>query len=62
MWGSDGNSFFGQDSDKTLRPHKIESHVQGDGGGVMFLSCKTSKGSGYGTNINNGLIDSAIIH
>ena len=34
--------------------------MQEDCGGVIFLSYKTSKGSGYGINVNNGTIDSAV--
>ena len=36
MWGSDGNSFYWSDGDRTLRPHQMEPQVQGHGGGVLF--------------------------
>jgi hypothetical protein len=42
------------------RPHKIEFHIQGDGGGAMFWSYRVSKGFGYDTNITNGSIDLVI--
>ena len=42
------------------RPHKIEFHVQGDGGGAMFWSYRVSKGFGYDINIINGSIDLVI--
>jgi hypothetical protein len=38
----------------------MEPHVQGDGGGVMFWSCITEKGPGYGTTIIDGLIDLSV--
>ena len=39
-----------------MRSHEIESHVQGNGGSVMFWSCITAEGPGYGTTVLDGSI------
>jgi hypothetical protein len=56
MWGTDGNSFIWSDGDNTLLPRQREPHVQGYGGGIMFWSCITATGPGYGTTIIDGSI------
>jgi hypothetical protein len=58
IWGSDGNSFYWSDGDKTLRPHQMTPQVQENGGGVIFWSCITAKGPGYGTTIIDGTVNS----
>jgi len=60
MWGTDGNSFVWSDGDNTLLPHQMEPHVHGYSGGVMFWSCITATGPGYGTTIIDGSIDSSV--
>lgn len=60
MWGSDGNSYFWSDDGDILRPHEINPKVQGDGGSVMFWGCITAEGSGYGTSIIEGTINSEL--
>ena len=58
--GAYGSSFVWSDGDNALLPHQMEPHVQGFGGGVMFWSCITATGPGYGTTIINGSIDSSV--
>lgn len=60
MWGSGGNSFYWTNGDRTMQPHQIKPQVQGNGGGVMFWSCITAEGPGYGTTIIEGSIDSLL--
>ncbi|KAG2189736.1 hypothetical protein INT46_005302, partial [Mucor plumbeus] len=60
MWGTDGNSFVWSDGDNTLLPHRMEPHVHGYSGGVIFWSCITATGPGYGTTIIDGSIDSSV--
>jgi hypothetical protein len=38
----------------------MEPHVQGYGGRVMFWSCITATGPGYGTTVIDGSIDSSV--
>ncbi|KAG2207089.1 hypothetical protein INT46_010489 [Mucor plumbeus] len=60
MWGTDGNYFVWSDRDNILLPHQMEPHVQGFGGGVMFWSCITATGPGYGTTLINCSIYSSV--
>ncbi|KAG2199421.1 hypothetical protein INT46_011071 [Mucor plumbeus] len=60
MWGTDGNSFVWSDGDNTLLPHQMEPHVHVYSEGVMFWSCITATGPGYGTTIIDGSIDSSV--
>ena len=58
IWGSDGISYFWSDKPGTMRPHQIKTHVQNNGGGVMFWGCITADGPGYGTTILEGTMKS----
>ena len=60
LWGSDGNSFYWTNGDRTMQPHQIKPQVQGNGGGVMFWSCITAEGPGYGTTIVEGSVDTLL--
>jgi hypothetical protein len=60
LWGSDGNSFYWTNGDRTMQPHQVKPHVQGSGSGVMFWSCITAEGPGYGTTITKGSVNSAL--
>ncbi|GAA5816057.1 hypothetical protein MFLAVUS_009579 [Mucor flavus] len=46
------------DDEKILRPHQMEPQVQEDDGGVLFWSCITAKGPGYGATIIDGTVNS----
>jgi hypothetical protein len=51
MLGSDGKSYYWTDGATELLPYQIESHVQGDGGIVLFWGLISAKGHGYGSTI-----------
>ncbi|KAG2189861.1 hypothetical protein INT46_005604 [Mucor plumbeus] len=51
MCGSDGKSYYWTDGSTELLPYQIESHVQGDGGSVLFWGLITAKGPEYGSTI-----------
>ena len=58
LWGLDSQSFYWSDVPGTNRPHQVQPQVQGNGDGVMFWSCISGDGPGYGTSIIDGTIDS----
>jgi hypothetical protein len=58
MWGSDSESFYWSDVPGTNRPHQVQPQMQGSGGGVMFWSCISGDGPGYGTAIIDRTINS----
>ncbi|KAG2196174.1 hypothetical protein INT46_000455, partial [Mucor plumbeus] len=60
MWGSDGKSYYWTDGTTDLLPHQIESHVQGDGGSVLFWSLITAEGPGYGSTITEGNVNAEV--
>ncbi|KAG2198800.1 hypothetical protein INT46_001825 [Mucor plumbeus] len=43
-----------------LLPHQIESHVQGEGGSVLFWSLITAEGPGYGSTITEGNVNTEV--
>ncbi|KAG2206355.1 hypothetical protein INT46_002663 [Mucor plumbeus] len=58
MWGSDSESFYWSDVPGTNQPHQVRPQVQGSGDVVMFWGYISGDGSGYGTAIIDGTIDS----
>ncbi|KAG2199790.1 hypothetical protein INT46_003552 [Mucor plumbeus] len=60
MWGSDGKSYYWTDGATDLLPHQIESHVQGDGGSVLFWGLITAEGPGYGSTITEGNVNTEV--
>ncbi|KAK4516928.1 uncharacterized protein ATC70_000256 [Mucor velutinosus] len=58
LWGSDGNSFYWTNGDRTMQPHQVKPQVQGNDGGVMFWSSITADGPGYSTTIIDGSVNS----
>ncbi|KAG2214095.1 hypothetical protein INT46_011897 [Mucor plumbeus] len=60
LWGSNGNSYYWSDGGDILQPYQTEPHVEGDGGSVLFWGCITANGSGYGTTVMDGSVDSTV--
>ncbi|KAG2214912.1 hypothetical protein INT46_007872 [Mucor plumbeus] len=60
MWGSDGKFYYWTNGATELLPHQIESHVQGDGGSVLFWGLITAKGPGYGSTITEKNVNTEI--
>ncbi|KAG2200900.1 hypothetical protein INT46_000533 [Mucor plumbeus] len=60
MWGSDEKSYYWTDGATELLPHQIESHVQEDGGSVLFLGLITAKEPGYGSTITEGDVNAGV--
>ncbi|KAG2203341.1 hypothetical protein INT46_000607 [Mucor plumbeus] len=60
MWGSDGKSYYWTDGATELLPHQIESHVQGDGGSVLFWGLITAEEPGYGSTITEGDVNTDV--
>ncbi|KAG2190301.1 hypothetical protein INT46_011807, partial [Mucor plumbeus] len=54
LWGSDGNSYYWSDGGDILQSYQTEPHVEVDGGSVLFWSCITANGPGYGTTVMDG--------
>ncbi|KAG2189654.1 hypothetical protein INT46_010686 [Mucor plumbeus] len=60
MWGSNGKSYYWTDGATELLPHQIESHVQGDGGSVLFWGLITAEEPGYGSTITEGDVNTDV--
>ncbi|KAG2189561.1 hypothetical protein INT46_008369 [Mucor plumbeus] len=60
MWGSDGKSYYWTDGGTELLLHQIESHVQRDGGSVLFLGLITAEGPGYGSTITERNVNTEV--
>ncbi|KAG2195332.1 hypothetical protein INT46_007903 [Mucor plumbeus] len=60
MWGSDGKSHYWTDDATELLLHQIESHVQGDGGSVLFWGLITAEGPGYGSTITERNVNTEV--
>ncbi|KAG2209363.1 hypothetical protein INT46_002606 [Mucor plumbeus] len=60
MWGSDGKSYYWTDGATELLLHQIESHVQGDGGSVLFWGLITAEGPGYGSTITERNVNTEV--
>ncbi|KAG2215571.1 hypothetical protein INT46_000377 [Mucor plumbeus] len=57
MWGSDGKSYYWTDGATKLLPYQIESHVQEDGGSILFWSFITAEKPGYDSTITEGNVN-----
>ncbi|KAG2215111.1 hypothetical protein INT46_002943 [Mucor plumbeus] len=58
--GTDGNSYYWSDGGDILQPYQTKSHVEGDGGSVLFWCCVTANGPDYGTTAMGSSIDSIV--
>ena len=57
MWDSDGKSYYWTDGATELLSRQIESHVQGDGGSILFWGLITAEKPGYGSTITEGNVN-----
>ncbi|KAK4513719.1 uncharacterized protein ATC70_005724 [Mucor velutinosus] len=60
IWGLDGNSFYWTNGGRIMQPYQVKSQMQGNNNRVMFWSCITAEGLGYGTTIIEGSINSGL--
>ncbi|KAG2191146.1 hypothetical protein INT46_010970 [Mucor plumbeus] len=60
MWDSDGKSYYWTDGATELLLHQIESHVQRDGGSVLFWGLITAEGPGYGSTITERNVNTEV--